>query len=149
MGTCSRERLIASIWDIEDCFEICFPGKIKGTDVDFFVEKNGHRLIIELKGEGGWVPLGQHIALKSLLECPTDLLIYAWGVPSSMSISRFHAITVAFDTGIVHGALDDIRDLAKRWYAGADKYSKGTRLAYHARRFCMAHGYPGQPIRRR
>lgn len=48
----------------------CFPRNIRPTDVDGFVEINGHFLFLEEKGPGVAIDNGQRIALQKLSRYP-------------------------------------------------------------------------------
>jgi len=52
-----------------------FSGKIKVTDIDGAVEANGHLLIIEWKGIGVPIPIGQKIMFEKIT-ARSDITVY-------------------------------------------------------------------------
>jgi hypothetical protein len=55
------------------------PGKVKVSDIDGFVEKNGHFLILETKKFDVSIPLGQKIAYEKLQKTGLFTIVYLWG----------------------------------------------------------------------
>ena len=62
-----RTRLAESLWDWEFLNE-CWGGRIRPTDVDGVVERNGYFLFLEGKPAGGEITKGQEILFKKLTE---------------------------------------------------------------------------------
>ena len=62
-----RTRLAESLWDWEFLNE-CWGGRIRPTDIDGVVERNGYFLFLEGKPAGGEITKGQEILFKKLTE---------------------------------------------------------------------------------
>ena len=62
-----RTKLAKSLWDWEFLNE-CWGGRIRPTDVDGVVERNGYFLFLEGKPAGGEITKGQEILFKKLTE---------------------------------------------------------------------------------
>ena len=56
---------------------------IQPMDIDYFVERNGWFLVIETKGRGVKVPLGQQIALENLVRRGHFIVLIVWGKRST------------------------------------------------------------------
>jgi hypothetical protein len=66
-------------WDIlNGCFG---TGKIKPTDIDGLVERNGQFLLIEAKGPGVPVKMAQDIVHRNLISLKCFTVIVIWGNP--------------------------------------------------------------------
>ena len=94
-------------WDCEDgencyidhilpnwaIFNECFkPTKIKITDIDGVVERNGWFLFIEVKQNTKDIPMGQRILFEKLTtNAPhiSVLLLYAQGISKEMDIQEY------------------------------------------------------------
>ncbi len=61
-------------FDIEH-FAQCFPRKIGFTDLDAFVELNGHFLIVEFKAKNADLTVGQRIAFERLTAVSANISI--------------------------------------------------------------------------
>ena len=60
------EAFVENLWDWGFLDE-CFPGtRIRVTDIDGLVERNGHFLLIEAKSPGKDIPTGQRILFDRL-----------------------------------------------------------------------------------
>lgn len=69
---------IDGLWDwgfLDNCF---FPTKIKITDIDGMVERNGKFLMIETKQPGVTIPVGQRIMFDKWIAAGNSCLII-WG----------------------------------------------------------------------
>jgi hypothetical protein len=76
------EKFLASIWDwsfLDNCFG---NTKIKVSDIDGVVERNGQFLFIETKGHGVTIPHGQNILHKALIAMGNATLFIIWGDPN-------------------------------------------------------------------
>lgn len=68
-----------AIWDwsiLDGCFG---ETNISPSDVDGMVERNGHHLFLETKGDGVEIPMGQWLSYKSLAKKPRTTVIIIWG----------------------------------------------------------------------
>jgi len=67
------------IWDWA-CLDGCFKEtKIKPTDIDGFVERNGRFLVLETKHPGARIPYGQEITFTRMVETGLFTVIVIWG----------------------------------------------------------------------
>lgn len=72
---------VDNLWDwgfLDDCFG---NTRIRVTDVDGLVERNGCFLLIEAKSQGKPVPMGQKILFRSLTQKGFTVLVL-WGEPN-------------------------------------------------------------------
>ena len=77
----NREEYINNLWDWA-CLDGCFgQTKIRPTDIDGFVERNGHFLAIETKAPTATIPKGQHITLDRLARLKEFTVLVVWGAP--------------------------------------------------------------------
>ncbi len=75
------EKFCAALWDW-GFLDGCFGGtKIRVTDVDGFVERNGHYLVIEAKSSGASIPFGQAIMFRQMQAGKRHTVILLWGTP--------------------------------------------------------------------
>jgi len=103
-------------WDIlKGCFG---EGKIEPTDLDGFVEKNGHFLVLEAKKSGVPIKRGQLIAFERLQRTGLFTIIVMWGEqnqPEEMLV--FYPIQgLKGQTSIT---LENIRGEVRKWYQEA------------------------------
>lgn len=116
----SAHRYLEGIWDwaiLDGCFG---QSRVRPTDVDGYIERNGHKLFIETKAPGVALPDngGQMIALKSLVDDGHSLLIL-WGTPGRPNKLRLMA--GACDRTEEDIDLGRVRQLVSAWYAWADR----------------------------
>jgi hypothetical protein len=74
---------IEQLWDwgfLNNCFK---PTKIRVTDMDGLVERNGHFLLIEAKSLGKDIPIGQQILFNNLIKSDRWHVLILWGAPNS------------------------------------------------------------------
>lgn len=69
----------SNVWDW-GFLDQCFTGtKIKVTDIDGFVERNGKFLVIECKSHNASIPAGQDIMFKKMIETGLFCVMIIWG----------------------------------------------------------------------
>jgi hypothetical protein len=78
MAIRNPEKFLAGFWDWDEVSNQ-LPGKMKVSDIDGFVEVNGHFLILETKTPGVPIPLGQKIAYERLQKTNLFTILYLWG----------------------------------------------------------------------
>lgn len=69
----------SQLWNwgfLDQCFE---ETKIRVTDIDGFVERNGKFLLIECKSHNAPIPMGQNIMFKKMLETKLFTILLIWG----------------------------------------------------------------------
>lgn len=74
-----RDRYMAGIWDwaiLDGCFG---STRIKPTDIDGLVERNGRFLFLETKSIGAQLPIGQERTFKALVKAANATVIVVWG----------------------------------------------------------------------
>lgn len=119
------ELYLKGIWDwkfLDSCFG---QTKIKITDIDGMVERNGFFLILETKMAGVSIPQGQKILFRNFSNNGNHILVI-WGHQSDSS----HDLLWIYPTGEKHyygKSKDFIQEIVKTWYGQADAKRK-TRL---------------------
>lgn len=96
-------------------FDECLPGRIGFTDIDGIVEINGACLIMEWKGAGVPVPVGQQIMFKQITATPLFTIIVVEGDAENMSVARYQ---LWFNKKAHKWVEEDIRSLksvVRRW----------------------------------
>ena len=74
----NADLYVAGLWDwgfLDDCFD---DTKIRVSDIDGMVERNGRFLMIETKAEGVEIPVGQRIMFENFVRQNNHVLII-WG----------------------------------------------------------------------
>lgn len=122
-----------------DIFNDCFGGKIRLTDVDGEVERNGRFLRLEIKSPGKDIPIGQQILFRQLIDTGIYDIFVLWGnsgtqvkeitldgvsvlviKPGNPSITNLRWYR---HDGKIHNQecdLDQAHNLIERWYSWAD-----------------------------
>lgn len=75
----NMEAYTKNLWDwgfLDECFGAT---RIRLTDIDGIVERNGHFLIIEAKSLGKEIPTGQKIMFDHLTKNPNWTVLIIWG----------------------------------------------------------------------
>ena len=91
----------------------CFSGtKIKVTDIDGFVERNGKFLVIETKSHNATIPTGQDIMFKKMVATGLFAVLIIWGEANKPEkcelrlkekIYQYNPVESAFIQRLVHG----------------------------------------------
>lgn len=111
-------KYCAGLWDwsiLDGCFG---DTKIKPTDVDGFVERNGKFLWLETKSPGVEIPTGQQITFDALMKTGIFTVFVIWGdtnSPKEIQVMTYlgKCLKKACD-------LNGLRDLVSRWYKWVD-----------------------------
>lgn len=107
-------------WDfLNECFA---PTKIKVTDIDGFVERNGRFLVIETKKPCVDIPQGQDIMFKSMIETGLFSVIIIWGhrdTPQEVEV-RTPKRVYAYD----EASAELVQNLVRQWFAYANRTKK-------------------------
>ena len=110
-----RDKYRDAAWDW-DILDGCFgKGKIRPSDIDGVVERNGHFLFLEAKPQGKELGTGQRILFERLAAKPDITVLVLWGEkeqPEEMWI-------VGFDKQPC--TLEDVRHYCRRWFAFANR----------------------------
>ena len=100
----------------------CFGGKIRPTDIDGIVERNGHFLIFEWKRDGVPIPLGQKILFEKLTIHEDITVFVVWH-----EVNRPEIVTKAgmFKSGAWKGEratdLAGVRKACAQWFNRVQK----------------------------
>jgi hypothetical protein len=115
----SPERFVASLWDwgfLDECFK---GTRIRLSDIDGIVERNGQFLVIETKGAGVSIPTGQDILLSRLpRSCFT--ILYLWGDANRPEYMRVWWAGEASPGPYCMAFEMDVRDVVARWFEWAN-----------------------------
>lgn len=120
------DAYLASLWDWA-CLDGCFgESKIKPSDVDGRVERNGKILEIETKLPGVTVPMGQEIMIETLVQVYGFTEIIVWGHPGrpeKIELRTPHTTRVYENT-----SLDKLREIVNKWYEWADNQTPAPKF---------------------
>ncbi len=111
----SVDTYLETLWDwsfLNDCFG---HTRIRVTDIDGVVERNGHFLYIETKSPGASIPQGQALMFEALTRQPNSHVLIIWGEPNMPEKAQFWG-KAAFSADAAV-----IRSLVKRWFAYANE----------------------------
>lgn len=112
------QMYINSLWDW-GCLNGCFGDtKIKPTDIDGFVERNGRFLIIETKLPTVEVPAGQEITFSRLINTGYFSIIIVWGNPNNPEMIK--VITRKKEKIYSHTNIKQLRDIVTSWFNWAN-----------------------------
>lgn len=106
-----------NLWDwgiLDGCFG---DTKIKPTDIDGFIERNGFFLVIETKSPGVEVKLGQMITFKRMIDIGKFTILIIWGKPGKPEkmLLMTRKITKEY-----HGGVDELREIITQWFSYAN-----------------------------
>lgn len=119
------DKYIEGLWDwaiLDGCFG---QTKIKPTDIDGCVERNGYTLFIEAKRPGVPIPKGQEIMFKNWVKTGAISVMVVWGETSKPQHMQVFSPFAIEDKKPI--TLDDFRDRVAAWYQWASRqkaYSK-------------------------
>ena len=111
----------SNLWDwgiLDGCF---MNTKIKPTDIDGFVERNGRFLVIETKSPNTVVKLGQEITFRRLVETGIFTVMIVWGnagIPQKIRLMTNRATEI-----YPNSSLENMRKIVNKWFIEANKSS--------------------------
>ena len=109
------------IWDwaiLDGCFGTT---RIKPTDVDGLVERNGMFLVLETKAPGAHLPEGQAITFKALVRKAGAVVIVVWGEQNR--VQKTKVFSRKYPDGLEETANNDrLRELVSGWFAMANAH---------------------------
>jgi hypothetical protein len=114
------------IWDwgiLDGCFG---ETKIKPTDIDGAVERNGKYLFLETKQPGAQLPVGQFIFYKRLVDMG-NTVIFIWGEnnnPVELRIITPHIDKVFKPSNVKTDMTTFLRETVASWFAWAESQNK-------------------------
>lgn len=116
MSINNSEEYVKSLWDWR-VLDGCFGGKIKPSDIDGMVERNGHFLYLETKKPGVELTMGQEIAAKNRVKDGVSTYVVIWGYPGSPErLKIYYPAQFTRSPEVVDCNLDDLREWCKVWY---------------------------------
>ena len=110
------KKYLDTIWDWTP-FNACFGNtKIRITDIDGAVERNGKFLFIETKLPGQELPKGQRIFFDMLTRLPGVTVLIVWGKPNQPIEVQVWNKSLRRKTNA-----NQLSDYLTRWFAWADR----------------------------
>ena len=110
MNLRSKSGFMAALWDWEFLND-CFGGtRIRVTDIDGLVERNGKFLVIETKSPGKDIPRGQQILFDQMVETGIFVVLVIWGEPNAPKRAQFWGCEP------MDADEEKIKSLVRRWY---------------------------------
>ena len=110
----NRDAYFASLWDwgiLDGCFG---ETKIRPTDLDGLVERNGQFLVIETKLPGVKIGEGQLLTFEAMVKDPRFWIMFIWGRPGMPEeIEVWHG---ASRKKYVPADLDKLRLVVGGWF---------------------------------
>ena len=113
----NAELYMAGVWDwaiLDGCFG---QTRIRPTDVDGLIERNGKCLFIETKKPGAPIPYGQALLHRALVQAGFSVVL-VWGetnTPSKIKLLTPHASKIYEPADI-----EAFRALVCQWFTWAD-----------------------------
>lgn len=111
------QAFVNGLWDwsiLDGCFG---DTKVKPTDIDGFIERNGYFLFIESKNIGVSVPQGQRILHKRLVDTGVFTVVILWGNATTNTPTHTQIIWGGGITEIKSTNIDQFRGVVSRWFA--------------------------------
>lgn len=113
----NMDNYVAALWDWS-VFDGCFgKSRIRVSDLDGIVEKNGRFLVIEAKSHGATVPLGQKRMFDAMANTGFFTVLILFGetnAPHSMQVTtRHNGRVVSVEQ---RASIEDVRAMVTRWY---------------------------------
>ena len=124
----NMDNYVAALWDWS-CFNDCFGNsRIRVSDLDGIVERNGKFLVLEVKSHGASVPIGQQRMFNAMAETGAFTVVVLFGetnAPQRMRVTTRHNGRVV---SVEKPAdMDTVRDMVKRWFDFANSFTKTHR----------------------
>lgn len=110
------------IWDwgfLDDCFQ---GTKIRITDIDGAVERNGKFLFIETKRPGAAIPLGQEIFFRGQVRLG-NAVMFVWGHKNQPV--KIRVVTPFVDKVLENASEDVMKDIVRQWFEKVDAIKDG------------------------
>lgn len=108
------ELFISGLWDW-GILNGCFGGsRIRPTDIDGLVEKNGYFLLFETKRQGASIPMGQKIMFNNMIATQKFTVIVAWGetnTPTKLLMMTRHG-----EQEYNPATIESFRGIVTKWY---------------------------------
>ena len=105
---------VSQLWDW-GFLDSCFGGtKIRVSDLDGIVERNGYFLIIEAKSSGARIPTGQKIMFDKFAAMPKCAVLVVWGEPNKPEMMQLWGEPQREAT------IRDVQDVVTGWFERAN-----------------------------
>jgi hypothetical protein len=115
------EAFICGLWDWA-ILDGCWGGsRIRPTDIDGLVERNGRFLYLEAKAPGVPLKLGQEITFQSLARNPANTVVIFWGNAATGRIERIRVLYSGSQRDLARPSLAELRRVVRDWYVRADR----------------------------
>lgn len=122
------DAYVHALWNW-DCLDGCFGDTlIKVGDIDGIVERNGHFLLIEAKGNDKQIGKGQRILLDHLVDIGCFSTLVVWGKPQEPTAIE---LTTEFGKRRMYRPADIriMREIVSSWFRFAEAGSAGRGFA--------------------
>jgi hypothetical protein len=120
----NKDMFMDRLWDwaiLDGCFG---NTKIKPTDVDGMVERNGYFLLLETKGKNVALNQGQRIYLERLRSTGIFTNLVIWGECGTPN--KIFFMGSSGEKTIDPADLDTLRSIVSQWFEYADKQPRIT-----------------------
>jgi hypothetical protein len=119
------DHYVAALWDW-DCLSGCFGNsRIRVSDLDGIIERNGRFLVLEAKSHGASVSTGQRRMFDEMAKTGVFTIIVLFGETNNPQ--RMRVTTQQEDGRVVsvekQASMADVRDMVQRWYRFANTVS--------------------------
>jgi hypothetical protein len=111
----SPDKYIENIWDwgfLDECFQ---PTRIKVTDIDGLIERNGRFLVIETKLPNVDIPKGQAILFNALVKTGYFHVLIIWGKRNQPEHRMFWGYSRKIPT-----STENVIELVRMWFQLVD-----------------------------
>ena len=116
----NTDLFMSGLWDWA-ILDGCFGGtKIKPTDIDGFIERNGKFLVIETKRTGAMLKNGQMIMFKSMIKTGVFTVVIVWGMKNCPTEMQVFYPPPSNPTLKKIATIDDLRRVVNWWFINAD-----------------------------
>ncbi len=110
-------------------FAMCFPGRVNFGDADGLVEINGYFGLLEWKGDGGTIKLGQKIAFEQFTRHRGNAVFVVEGNAETMKVKRYSCFWKGRQRDWHQSDLDGLRHAIKSWAKQARAGRFGAKAA--------------------
>lgn len=111
----NMDAFIDALWDW-GFLDGCFGGtRIRVSDLDGMVERNGWCLIIEAKGLGKQIPRGQQIMFRVLAGKGFTILVL-WGEPNQPKHMQIWYPHQHDPKPCTSSSIREVQDVVRRWF---------------------------------
>jgi hypothetical protein len=98
-----------------EMFAECFPGRINFGDVDGIVEMRGKFCLLEWKGDGGALRLGQQLTYNAFTKEEGNTVLVVHGDAETMEVNAFSYFWKGVQSTPKDATMDDVKAFVVRW----------------------------------